>query len=136
MPLNLTLIQLKYIVKEMQPEGNLVPPLSKKNSRIFHVLGLLLYFVAYLIVYHKYVPRVLSFQLILIPLVLLTIMITTLSIRNGTLLIVFLIPVASSLPYFYGLFGFLNPQYSRMADRAFCDSLRCHFSTAIIPRSN
>jgi len=86
----------------------LAPPRLKSKHRLFLYLGIVLYGLAYGVLYYKYVPRVLGFQLVLIPLVVVTVIVTVNSIRNGTLLVVFLIPVGSSLPYFYGLSGF-NP---------------------------
>lgn len=106
----MTILTHKDIVEKMPAEGNLAPPHLIKNRRICLFLGVIFYVVAFGTLYYKYVPRVLDFQLVLIPVVLVTIIVTANSIRYGTLLVVFFIPIVNSLPYFYGLSGF-NPLF-------------------------
>lgn len=72
------------------------------------MIGTVVYALAYLLLYYKYVPHVMTFQFVLVPFVLIIVVCTASSIRTGTFLILMLIPVSSSLPYFFGLTGF-NP---------------------------
>jgi hypothetical protein len=53
--------------------------------------------------YFKYVPLVGPFQVILIPILLATTVITAVSLTRGTLLFIFLVPLINNLPYFFGL---------------------------------
>lgn len=54
--------------------------------------------------YFKYVPLVGPFQVILIPILLTTAVITAVSLTRGTLLFIFLVPLINNLPYFFGLY--------------------------------
>ncbi len=74
------------------------------------MFGTVVYVLAYFLLYYKYVPRIFAFQFVLVPVVLIIVVCTTLSLRAGTFLVLFLIPVSSSLPYFFGLGGF-NPLF-------------------------
>jgi len=60
-------------------------------------------FVLYGFFYHVYVPLIASFQFILIPLLLLTLILTLVRIEWGTLWFVFAFPLINSLPYFFGI---------------------------------
>ena len=53
--------------------------------------------------YVKYVPLVLSFQLVFLPLLLLVLFLTSLEAQRGTLLFIFLFPLVNGLPYFFGI---------------------------------
>jgi len=53
--------------------------------------------------YIKYVPLVLPFQLVFLPLLLLVLFLTSLEAQRGTLLFIFLFPLVNSLPYFFGI---------------------------------
>ncbi|MFC2165493.1 O-antigen ligase family protein [Acidobacteriota bacterium] len=108
--LYLTIIALEDIVNEMSTSENFPLPQSQKNRKIWLVLGSVFYLILYIALYWKYVPRILNLQLILIPIVLMAMALTVYSIRYGTLVIVALIPLVNSLPYFFGLSGF-NPLF-------------------------
>jgi len=60
-------------------------------------------FVLYGFFYYIYVPLVASFQLILVPLLLLTLILTLVRIEWGTLWFVFAFPLINNLPYFFGI---------------------------------
>lgn len=62
----------------------------------------------YLFIYTRYTPQVISFQLILAPLIILTAVWTAFSVYRGTLAVIFFIPLLNSLPYFFNFQGF-NP---------------------------
>jgi len=94
----------------MPGEGNSALQGLKQSQRISLVLGVLVYAAAYGILYYTYVPRVLRLQLALLPLVLVTVVLSANSVRKGMLLVVFLIPLVGGLPYFFGLSGF-NPLF-------------------------
>ena len=78
--------------------------------RILTVLFALLYGIGYVFFYLKYVPQILSIQLILVPLILFSIALTSFSLRFGTLYIIFLVPLVNSIPYFFNFEGF-NPLF-------------------------
>ena len=110
MTLSLTINAHDDIVDEMRAGENLTPQNVNIKHRISLFFGSLLGLIAYGALYYTYVPRVLDLQLVLLPLVLVTVIVTANSIRNGTLWVVFLIPVGNSIPYFFGYEGF-NPLF-------------------------
>ncbi|MCX6575175.1 MAG: O-antigen ligase family protein [Candidatus Aminicenantes bacterium] len=76
------------------------------NKTAFSAVGLSLTavcFVLYGFFYYIYVPLVASFQLILIPLLLLTLILTLVRIEWGTFWFVFAFPLINNLPYFFGI---------------------------------
>lgn len=54
--------------------------------------------------YFKYVPQIRSLQLILLPVLLVSFVLTALRPRWGTLFFVFFFPLINFLPYFFGVF--------------------------------
>ena len=78
--------------------------------RVSIIIFALLYGIGYFFFYFRYVPQIHSIQWILVPLILFSVILTSVSIRLGTLCIVFLIPMVNSLPYFFNLKGF-NPLF-------------------------
>lgn len=75
--------------------------MSKKRIGLF--LATACFCVGCYFFYIKYVPLVKDFQGILIPLLGLTVLLTSYSLRRGILLFVFLFPLVNSLPYFFGI---------------------------------
>jgi hypothetical protein len=63
---------------------------------IYYVLGLSFF-------YYKYVPIINSFQIILIPILFLTLVLTSVNLRSGILFFVFIFPLINNLPYFFGI---------------------------------
>jgi O-antigen ligase len=53
--------------------------------------------------YIKYVPLVVPFQLVFLPLLLLVFFVTASEAQRGTLLFIFLFPLVNGLPYFFGI---------------------------------
>jgi hypothetical protein len=53
--------------------------------------------------YIKYVPLVVPFQLVFLPLLLLVFFMTASEAQRGTLLFIFLFPLVNGLPYFFGI---------------------------------
>jgi len=74
------------------------------NRRIIFILISIIIAAGLYGFYVKYVPLVKSFQIILLPLLLLVFALTALDVRRGTLLFVFFFPLVNSLPYFFGIF--------------------------------
>ncbi len=81
---------------------------STPRKQLLWIIGILFYVQAYCFLYYKYVPHIFAFQCALLPIVLMTAVCTIVSLRTGTFLLLFLIPVSGSLPYFFRLGGF-NP---------------------------
>lgn len=72
----------------------------------FSAVGLFLTAICFVLCgffYYIYVPLVASFQLILIPLLLLTLILTLVRIEWGTFWFVFAFPLINNLPYFFGI---------------------------------
>ena len=63
----------------------------------------LAYFIGLAVFYYKYVPLVLPFQLVLIPILLLISCLTWINLRLGTLFFIFAFPLINNLPYFFGI---------------------------------
>lgn len=78
------------------------------KSRFLSISIAIIYAACFVAFYYKYVPRTHIFFLILSSLTLFFIVSTVISLRFGTLGIVFLIPIVSSLPYFFNIRG-INP---------------------------
>ncbi len=74
------------------------------NRRIIFLLSSIIFAAGLYGFYIKYVPLVKSFQIILLPLLLLVFALTALDVRRGTILFVFFFPLVNSLPYFFGIF--------------------------------
>ncbi len=53
--------------------------------------------------YYKYVPLVLPFQFVLVPILLLAAGLTWVDLRRGTLFFLFAFPLINNLPYFFGI---------------------------------
>ncbi len=67
------------------------------------ILRNLAYFVALAIFYYKYVPLVGSFQLVLVPILLVAACLTWKDLRQGILFFIFAFPLINNLPYFFGI---------------------------------
>lgn len=74
------------------------------GSKITASLFIVLYAFALYFFYIKYVPLVTSFQLVLLPILLLTFLITAINTEWGILSFVFLFPLINNLPYLFGIF--------------------------------
>ena len=64
----------------------------------------LAYFIGLAIFYHKYVPLVGSFQLVLVPLLLVVACLTWKDLRRGILFFIFVFPLINNIPYFFGIY--------------------------------
>lgn len=78
------------------------------NRRLWLVPLLFLLTAGYLFIYIRYTPQVFSFQIVLAPVILITAVWTFISLYQGTMAIIFFIPLLNSLPYFFNFQGF-NP---------------------------
>lgn len=78
------------------------------KSRPILIFASFLYILGFSLFYTRYVPLIKSLQIILIPLLLFQIALTILSVRYGTLSLIFFIPLLNSLLYFFHLQG-VNP---------------------------
>ena len=79
-----------------------------RRTRIFVAAGSLCYFLAFAVLYYKYVPQLRSIQIVMVSIVLYIVVSTSLSIRIGTLSLIALIPLFNSLPNFFRVSSF-NP---------------------------
>jgi hypothetical protein len=77
---------------------------KRRKRRVFFLSASLAYVGVLFFFYIKYVPLIKSFQLILLPVLLLTLILTAYNIRWGIIGFVFLFPVINSLPYFFNIF--------------------------------
>jgi len=75
-----------------------------ERTRIFFRLFCLLFMPLLYFFYIKYVPLITSFQLVLIPVLLAVLLLTSFNLELGTLFFVFAFPLINSLPYFFGIF--------------------------------
>jgi O-antigen ligase len=55
--------------------------------------------------YYKYVPFIKNFQIILAPILIVILIATSIKIRWGILIFVFIFPLINNLPYFFGIDG-------------------------------
>jgi hypothetical protein len=76
---------------------------TKIRSWSFGILALF-YGVGLYFFYVRYVPLVRPYQLVLIPILALTALLTAANPRWGTLLFIFLFPLISNLPYVFGIY--------------------------------
>jgi len=80
-------------------------PMKPKWNRTRCLLSIaFVYALALGIFYIKYVPLVKSFQIVLVPILLFTVLLTIHSLPFGTLFFIFVFPLINNLPYFFGLF--------------------------------
>ncbi len=77
-------------------------------KKTFFLILCSVYALGYAWFYYKYVPRFFEFQVILLPLVLLVAALAAISVRLGTITLIFFIPIINSFPAFFGLKG-MNP---------------------------
>ncbi|MGB3400251.1 MAG: hypothetical protein WBA34_08795, partial [Candidatus Deferrimicrobiaceae bacterium] len=82
---------------------------SNKMARFLESKGLLLFlalaFIAGLcLFYYTYVPLVKPFQIVLVPILILTFVTTALNAESGLLLFVFSFPLINNLPYFFRIY--------------------------------
>jgi len=66
----------------------------------------LVYVLAFVLLYQRYVPQVRDLQLVLVPLLVFGLILTSVSLRTGTFFFIFCVPLLNSLPNFFGLIGF------------------------------
>jgi O-antigen ligase len=78
-----------------------------KNQALFHTLLMLVLLLVYGFLfigfYYLYVPLGTSFQAILVPLLVLTAVVTLINREWGLLLFIFCVPLINCLPYFFGI---------------------------------
>jgi hypothetical protein len=79
-------------------------PVVLTKSRFIFSLVTLFYATILYVFYIKYVPLIKPFQLIILPLLFLTTLLTSLKVQWGTLLFIFLFPLINNLPYFFGIY--------------------------------
>jgi O-antigen ligase len=77
---------------------------SRDNRRVFFPAATALYAILLGIFYWKYVPLVVSYQIALIPLLLLVTIWTSIDVQRGLLAFIFLFPLINNLPYFFKLY--------------------------------
>lgn len=65
----------------------------------------LIYSAAFALFYYTYVPLIGTFQLVLIPILLIVLVLTFLKIEWGIQFFVFAFPLINNLPYFFGIYG-------------------------------
>ena len=75
-----------------------------ERTRLFFRLFCLLFIPLLYFFYIKYVPLVMSFQMVLFPVLLAILLLTSFNLEHGTLFFVFAFPLINSLPYFFGIF--------------------------------
>jgi O-antigen ligase len=74
------------------------------NARLFFIIFSILFAILLCFFYLKYVPLIPTFQIALLPILLLALFLTAFEIEKGTLFFVFAFPLINSLPYFFGIF--------------------------------
>lgn len=77
---------------------------AKRPIKIRRVLWIILYAAGLAFFYLKYVPLVRSYQLVLVPLLLATVVLTWKNMGSGTLFFIFAFPLINNLPYFFGIY--------------------------------
>jgi len=73
------------------------------KCRLIFIPIILLYILAFCIFYLKYVPLIDSLQIVLIPILSLTLVITVINKELGILFFVFTCPLINNIPYFFGI---------------------------------
>jgi len=63
----------------------------------------LAYIAGLAVFYYKYVPLVLPYQLVLVPILLLAAVLTWMDLRRGVMFFIFAFPLINNLPYFFGI---------------------------------
>lgn len=76
-----------------------------KKFKPFLLFFSLIYLAGFCFFYYKYVPFIKSFQMILVPILLVILILTSVKIRWGILFFVFAFPLINNLPYFFGIHG-------------------------------
>ncbi|MBN1274324.1 MAG: O-antigen ligase family protein [Candidatus Aminicenantes bacterium] len=79
--------------------------MKKNPSRIYFLFFFIVYAFGFHLFYLTYVPLVTSFQLVLVPLLLLVFGLTVADFEKGTLFFIFCFPLINSLPYFFHIYG-------------------------------
>jgi len=78
--------------------------MPRKNSvQILFLLFSVFYIAGLYVFYLKYVPLILKFQIVLIPILFVVFSLTLINFELGTLSFIFFIPLINSLPYFFGI---------------------------------
>ena len=103
---DLTLKESQAILGAVSKTNSFLSTKSILKRGTFLIVGSIIYAFAYLCFYYKYVPHIRDFQFVLLPMILVIIVSTSASLRIGTYLLIFLIPVSNSFLYFFGLSGF------------------------------
>lgn len=76
---------------------------KRKYKTLFITLFIVCCFVFLYFFYKKYVPFVESFQIVLLPVILLVFFSTIINRKVGLLFFIFFFPLINSLPYFFGI---------------------------------
>lgn len=79
--------------------------MERSKYRSIYFCFFLVYALALLFFYYKYVPLVKSFQLVLAPVLLIIFLVTSFRITWGILLFVFAFILGNNIPYFFGIDG-------------------------------
>ena len=75
-----------------------------KKIHPLYLSGSLVYAVALIFFYLKYVPLIAKFQIALIPILLAVCVLTATHLKRGLLLFIFFFPLINNLPYLFGIF--------------------------------
>ena len=75
-----------------------------EHTKIFFRLFCLFFTPLLYFFYIKYVPLVTSFQMVLLPVLLVILLLASFNFELGTLFLVFAFPLINSLPYFFGIY--------------------------------
>jgi hypothetical protein len=73
------------------------------KDRVAYLVVFLIYLALLCFFYNKYIPLHKSFQIALIPVLLLIFVSTCIRVRSGILIFVFFFPLINNLPYFFGI---------------------------------
>ena len=76
----------------------------KINFKVHYLILFLLYAGGLAFFYYKYVPLVTNYQLVLLPLLILSFLLAVINLEIGLFYFIFLFPLVNHLPYHFGLF--------------------------------
>jgi O-antigen ligase len=76
---------------------------SQNYRRILLILCAILYTILLYFFYVRYVPLILAFQIVLLPLLVLVLILASIRPEQGTIFFVFIFPLINNLPYFFGI---------------------------------
>lgn len=74
------------------------------QRRFLYAVLIVLFCLGLYVFYPKYVPLIRPFQLILLPVLFVTLILTSVDARRGSLFFVFAFPLVNVLPYLYGVY--------------------------------